>query len=281
MTTNSNQLCRLWKDKKALSPALSATIITAAVIVMLLVAVTFVNYHLTGRIAENEFNAMTQFMQTVGLQVDDVAWTIGRTQTVRYASRYGQVGYQSSSLKYTVYANDVQICNFTTGILLFNMPTNRYSMGNPYHSRIFPADRSFLQHGTSAPVGHIFVIQTAPMADGDYIRIVVAPSIRLLNSTITTGGTTRNYYNFYFPILNSGSSFRRTESVTLEGTAVNLLTRGDINNVKIVVEFPKSGSGFDSTFFNFETPLEELNVPEESVLDFYTSEVKVSLGLEG
>lgn len=280
--TGTRLLHRLRKNKKAMSPAVSTAIITSAVVVMLLVTVNFANNYLSQRIAENEFGAMKQFMQTIGLQLDDVAWTIGRTQTVRYASSYGQVYFESPALNYTIYVNDNPVANFTTGVLLFNMPTSRYNMANDYHERILPsADRHFLQQGTSAPVSHVFVVEIVPMNDGNYIRTVVAPSIRLLNSTISTGGTTRNYYNFYLPILNQGSHPRLSQSVTLQGTTVNVQTTGDVSKVKVRVDFPKSGLGFDEQFFDFDSLEEEVDVPNGSILEFYTSEVIVSLGLQG
>ena len=278
---NKNLLQHLRRDKRAISPAISTTILTSAVIVMLLVTTTFANNYLSQRIAENEFNAMKQFMQTIGLQLDDVSWTIGRTQTVRYASTYGQVNFESAALNYTVSVNDVPVASFSAGMLLFNMPTSKFNLGNGYSALIFPPTRSFLQQGTSAPVSHVFVIEIVPMNDGNYIRIVVAPSMRMLNSTITTGGATKNYYNFYFPILASGNNPRLSPTVTLQGTSVNVLTQGNVNKIKIHVGFPKASLGFDSSFFNFENLDEEVDVPSQSILQFYTSEVIVSLGAQG
>jgi hypothetical protein len=127
----------------------------------------------------------------------------------------------------------------------------------------------------------VFVIEIVPMNDGNYIRIVAAPSIRMLNSTIVTSGTTVNYYNFYLPILNQGNHPRLSQSVTLQGTTVNLKTEGDVNKVKIKVDFPKGALGFDQSFFNFDGLEKEVNVPPGSILEFYTSGVIVSLGLQG
>jgi hypothetical protein len=273
---------RLRKNRRAVSPAISSVIITSAVVVMLLVTVAFANNFLNARMAENEFGAVKQFMQTVGLQIDDVAWTIGRTQTIRYASRFGQVNFESVALNYTVYVNDVSVANFTTGILLFNMPVSKYNMGNGYYERIFPSsDWSFLQVGTSAPVCHVFVTEKLPMADGNYMRVVVAPSIRMLNSTITSGGTTRNYYKFYLPVLVQGNSPHRSQSVTLIATAVDVQSNGSINKIKIHVDFRKAGAGFDNDFFKFDDVDETIEgVPSGSIMEFYTGEVIVSLGLQ-
>ncbi len=248
---------------------------------MLLVTTTFANNYLQQRIAENEFDAAKQFMQTTGLQLDDVSWMIGRTQTIRYASTFGQVNFEAPTLNYTIFVDDAPIGSFTTGVLFFNMPTNKYNLGNNYYQRVFPANSSFLQAGTSAPVSSVFAIEVVPMNDGNYIRIVVAPSIRMLNSTITMGNTTRNYYNFYLPLLQSGNHSRLSQSITLQGTTVNAITNGNVNRIKIRVDFPKSSQGFDDQFFRFESQVEEILVPASSILNFYTSRVKVSLGLQG
>jgi hypothetical protein len=282
---NRKPLYRFGEDARGISPAISSVILTSAVVVMLLVTVAFADNFLNMRIAENEFGAVKQFMQTVGLQIDDVAWTIGRTQTMRYASRFGEVNFESPALNYTIYWNNNPNDNltFTTGTLLFKMPISSYNVGNGYTERIIPSgDRSFLQIGTSAPVTHVFVIEKIPMADGSYIRVVVAPSIRLLNSTITTGGTTKNYYKLYLPILDQGNHPRRSQSVTLIGTTVDVQTKGVINKIKIHVDFPKSspdGLGFDNDFFKFSHIDEEISVPSGSIMEFYTGKVIVSLGL--
>lgn len=270
----------LRKDERGVSPAISTVILTSAVVVLLLVAVVFANNFLTARMAENEFSAVKQFMQTVGLQIDDVAWIIGRTQTVRYASKYGQVNFESAALNYTVYVNGtVYFVNYTTGILLFNMPIDKYSVGNNYYESIFPSNKSFLQVGSSAPVSYVYVIEKLPMNDGDYVRVVVVPIIRVLNSTISAGGTVKNYFKFYLPILSAGNNPRLSQSVTLTGRNVSVKTMEGVNLVNVSVSFPKSSLGFGQGFFNFDKTVEILSVPSGSVVEFYTGEVVVSLGM--
>lgn len=281
MTKDKIPLRRLRRDERAVSPAISTVILTSAVVVLLLVTVTFTNNFLNARMAESEFSATKQFMQTVGLQIDDVAWTIGRTQTIRYASRFGQVNFESLALNYTVYVNDnVFLVSYSTGILLFSMPISKYSVSNNYTERIFPSsDRSFLQMGTSAPVSHVYVIEKLPMNDGNFIRVVVAPSIRMLNSTISMGEKKKNYFRFYLPILSSGAHPRHSQSVTLAGSTVSVETEGAVNKIKIHVSFLKGSLGFDEDFFNFESEWVNVTLPPGSIIEFYTGEVIVSLGL--
>ena len=283
MTRDKAQSRRFGRDEKAISPALSTIILTSAVVVMLLVTIVFANNFLNARMTENDFKSMKQFMQTVGLQIDDVAWTIGRTQTIRYASRFGHVDFEPLALKYTVYVDKgegyVYLANYSVGILLFNVPISRYSLGDDFHERISPSsDCSFLQQGTSAPVSHVYVIEKLPMADGNFLRIVVAPSIRMLNSTISTGEDVKNYFKFYLPILSSGTHPHHSQSVTLTGSTV-LASIESANRTKISLSFPKASLGFDEDFFSFDSVEEEVDVPDGSIVEFYTGEVIVSLGL--
>jgi hypothetical protein len=271
------------RNGRGVSPAISTVMLTSVIVVLLLVTIVFANSYLGARMAENEFSAMEQFMQTVGLQIDDVAWTIGRTQTIRYASQSGQVNFQSVALNYLVYVKKgtsfFLLANTTTGIILFNMPISKYSIGNNYFKRIFPSsDNSFLQIGTSAPVDHVFSIEDIPMRDGSYIRVVVAPSIRTLNSTITVGSQTTTYFKLYLPCLNLESQPRLSQSITIIGKNLTRTTESKVDALRINVTFPNEVSGFNSGFFNFKHTVETLNVPADSIVEAYIGDVRVSLG---
>jgi hypothetical protein len=161
--------------------AVSTVIMTAAVVVMILVAMTYANGYLSSRLAENEFSTNKQFMLTTGLQIDDIAWTIGRTQTVRYSSQYGNMKFQNSTVTYTIEVfphggvdeDDWKtLITADTGIIMFNMPVVSYSLGNGYFGRLMPSSNgSFLQVGPAAPVSQVFCVEKLPMDDGSYIRV--------------------------------------------------------------------------------------------------------------
>jgi hypothetical protein len=266
------------RSRKAVSPAISSVILTGAIVVLVLIVAGFANSFLNDRLAENEFNAMKQFMQTIGLQTDDVAWTIGRTQTTRYASQFGNLDLETAALTYTVYVdgNPTPVLNQTTGILLFNMPVSKYTISNNYREAISPSSNNrFLLNGTAAPVAHAFVIEKLPMNDGSYIRVVVAPSIRMLNWTIDQ----TNYFKFYLPLLNPGPTPRYSQSVTLEGTAVMVESAQPTSSIRIHLDFPKSSIGFDNIFFGFYNTNEQLNMTSGSSMQFYTGNVTTSLGV--
>jgi len=266
---------QLRNNNRAISPAISTTILTAAIIVMLLVVIVFVNNYLNGQIAQNEFSSMEQFMQTLGLQVDDVAWIPGRTQTLTYTSKYGAITFRSPALTYSFYFNGLLVANFSVGVIMYNIPVSSYSIANNYFEELFPSSNSFLQNGTAAPVGRVFVTEEMPMPDGSYIRVVVAPIVRQLNAMIN--GV--NYADFYLPILNQGSSPELSQSVTLTGLNVQQEIFNNVNNVTIDVTFPNAvGMGLASGFFNFAATSQTVILGQNSVVQIFGGNVTVSLG---
>jgi hypothetical protein len=281
-------LQNLRRDKKAVSVAVSSVIMFAAVMVMVLVAVSYANNILNSRLAENEFVACKQFMLSTGLQMDDVAWTVGRTQTISYSTRFGQVEVVSLALNYSVDMHsatgwETVLSNVTTGMILFKMPISEYNLGNNYFERVLPSqNNAFLQEGPSAPVSHVFVRELLPMNDGSFLRIAAVSSIRVLNSSI--GGPTPSastmYCKFFLPTLErSSKNPALSQSVTMTGGEVTKIIRSGIDKVNITVSFPSVSSGFNSTFFNFDRLVETKTLPAGSVVEFYIGNVIVSQGL--
>jgi hypothetical protein len=278
-------------NKRAISPVISTVILTGAIIAILGVTLTFANGLLWSKIAESDFNSAKQFMQTTGLQIDDVAWTVGRTETIQYSSKYGDVTIEPSTLNYTVYVktNGSSTYNFfasyEVGVLLFNVPISRYSISNGYWERIFPSqDATLTLKGTSAPVTRVFAVEKMPMNDGNYIRVVVAPAIRALSSSINSSSSSTYYVKLYLPVLNKGETPRLSKSVTLTGKSINATTTNSVTSINVTVSFPRGSPpyNFDDFFFKFPSLSESINVPpgySDTVLEFYASEVTVDFGI--
>lgn len=265
------------RSNKATSPAISAVIMTGVVVTLITIAFAFASNFLLLRIAESEFSSAKQFMQTLGLQIDDVAWVVGRTETVRYSSKYGDVDFKSA-LNYTIYVSIEnesyqKFYTHTTGVICFNMPVKYYSVGNDYFEMIYPSSAtSFLLSGASAPVSKIFAVEKLPMTDGSFVRVVVIPTIRMLNLSI--GNT--NYIRLYLPLLLEGENPKHSQSITLTGKSFSKLGE-TVTGIRIEVSFPLAG--FDNFFFNFPQTEEPISPVGETVLELYTSEVDVALGV--
>jgi len=275
--------------KLGISPAISSVIMTGAMIAILSVTLVFANNMLWSKVAEGDFNSSKQFMQSVGLQIDDVAWTAGRTETIIYASQYGDVVLESDVLTYNVSVitseGTYEFLN-STGALMFNLPTYRYSISDGYWARIFPdQDESLTLKGTSAPVARVFEIEEVPMNDGDYIRVVSAPSLRVLFSSINSS-TNTYYVRIYLPVITAGNSPRLSQAITLTGEYVQAYSLNNVMSISVNVDFPKGiSAGFDSEFFNFPEDFEAFNFStlyseyDNVVLELYISEVSVGFGL--
>jgi hypothetical protein len=254
---------------------------------MILIAMSYANNILALKMAQNEYSTNKQFMQTTAQQIDDIAWTVGRTQTVSFSNKYGNVQFQAIALNYTFRIHTLSSGweNLTlsgkTGIILYNMPVGSYSLGNNYFQRL-PSNVTtpFLLSGSTAPISQVVCEQKVPMNDGTYNRIVLVPNMRVLTSTVTS----TNYLKFYLPDIENGTNLYRSQSITLTGNGITKVTRSNVDQVILSVSFPKAASGFDSSFFNFNSTSITLNgsstpkLPPNSVVEFYVGKVVVAIG---
>ncbi|MEM2129876.1 MAG: hypothetical protein QXZ70_04680 [Candidatus Bathyarchaeia archaeon] len=265
----------LRRDKHAVAPAVSTVILTAAVVVMILVAATYASTFLDKRLAENEYSANKQFMLTTGLQLDDIAWTIGRTQTIRYSSRYGNIVIKPEVIRYTITIGS-ESYRVTTGILLFNMPVSSYSVGNGYFERVVPAySDSILQDGTSAYACHVLCVEKLPMSDGSYTRIALVPTLR--NMTTHIGDTP--YYKFYLPrLVPSSEQHYLSQSVTLVGENVTKFSVEVTSATEIRIDAEFLEPAFNNDFFQFGKVTETRQLKANSVVEFYVGTVNVKIG---
>jgi FlaG/FlaF family flagellin (archaellin) len=283
-TRNSHKSLR--RDTRAVSPAISTVVLTAAGIVMILIAMSYANNMLALKMAQNEFSTNKQFMQTTAQQIDDIAWTVGRTQTVSFSSKYGNVQFQAVALNYTFRIHTSSgwenlTISGKTGIILYNMPVASYPLGNNFFQRLpNNVTTPFLLSGSTAPISQVICEQKVPMADGAYSRIALVPNMRVLTSTVTS----TNYFKFYLPNLENGTNLYRSQSITLTGNGITKVTRSGVDQVIISVSFPKSVAGFDSSFFNFNSTSITLSatstprLPSNSVVEFYVGKVVVAIG---
>jgi hypothetical protein len=168
-----------------------------------------------------------------------------------------------------------------TGIILFNMPTRQYTLGSDYFERVFPSSYdSFVMENASAPVSHVYVVEKLPMEAGNFTRVVIAPTVRMLNTTIGS----QSYTKFFLPLLEGGANPMLSQSISLIGNNVTQHGYSDTAKVRFAVSFPNSNQGFDSDFFRFDSNTVILDSSSNppfapGTVEFYVGEVTVSLGL--
>jgi len=252
------------------------------------VVIGFANNFLSARMAESDYSSAKETMKSIGLQTDDVAWKIGQRETIRYSSRYGTINCFNNTLTYKIYLNNSSQPFFqgNTSIIYFNMPISQYTIANNWYQLIWPSQMSTLTlKGSSAPTAKVFGIEKLPMSDGNFIRVVSAPVIRVINSTIVTGSNSTFYFKLYLPLVSLKSAPRISQSVTLTGNSISVKTQNQVTSIRIVVSFPQLASGFDNTFFNFPSVQEIINAPsgypgvnKDCVVELYTGLVTTELG---
>jgi hypothetical protein len=268
----------LQRDNHGASPAFSTLILTAAIIVMVLIAMSYANNILNSKAAQNEFSTNEQFMQTAGQQIDDIAWTIGRTQTISYNSRFGQLKLEPAVVTYTVEVHvgsqwQTLPIGIQTGVILYNMPIGSYNMIDGYFQRLPAyANNSIFQAGSAAPVTQVFAVEKLSMPQGNYLRVAVVPSMRVLDSAST------NCYKLYLPTLSNGTSHYYTQSLTLTGDGIQKVVKSGVDQIRVTATFPKAAQGFDASFFKFRSVSETYATSPNSLVELYVGDVSVKIG---
>jgi hypothetical protein len=202
---------------------------------------------------------------------------------MRYSSRYGSASFRESALNYTIYINttspvrtNYKFHTNLTDVVLFDMPVSQYSLGDDYFESIFPSyDDGFLFNETSSPVARVFVVEKLPMADGSFVRIVVAPAFRMI--CLSIGGT--RYVRLFLPVLKHGESSWNSQSVTLTGESTKTRTIEHVTGIRIEATFPLNGTGFDNSFFNFPQTVESIPLAGETILEVFVGGVDVAFGV--
>jgi len=201
-----------FKKTKAVAPIVSTIMLMAVTLFVMSIALSFVNNTLTRREGENDFESAKIFMKNVGLQIDDVAWTKGRVDTVHFTSQYGQVEFlsgdlpESAPLKYTVTYNyldeyGVEISYeeyYYSSILMYNLPIDKSFLGEGYDEAILPKNVNSARElkpvasGTTAPVANVFAIQKSNVGADQYLRIVLVPVMRYHEYYVSSSGPQTN-----------------------------------------------------------------------------------------
>jgi len=266
------------RNVRGVSPAVSAVILTAAIVVLVLVAMSFATTFLEARISESEFASVRQFMQTAAVQVDDVAWTPWRTQTFRHSCKYGRMIFISDALNYTIYyknASGEYYISELSGILAYEMPISKYNMYDGYFDLVYPTSDSLVFKGATAPVARVFAIEK--LSTGNYVRLVLNPCVRVVEANVSG----EKQYKVYLPILYKAEPKGNNPTVTFTSTQLSSLVIPNVTEIRIVV----TSLIYDADFF-VESPAsvdkitdEVIDVDDGSTLILYIGEVRVSIGV--
>jgi hypothetical protein len=273
----------MFKKRRADAPIISTIMLMAITLFAMSITLSYVNSTLTRRQGENDFESAKIFMKNLGLQIDDVAWTKGRVDTVHFTSQYGQIEYLPDTIQYTItYKNETNTVAtqvYKSSIFMFNVPTEKYYLDEGYYESLLPTEvTSLVFYGESAPATRVFAIQKSAVGGNNFLRIVIVPVLRYRNYTVTFTGSTLRYVRIYLPELEQGSASPLPKSVVLTGQSIRTETIQNITGIDVRVDFLRSGALYDNEFFKFPDITQTITFTGISQVETYVGSVKLDYG---
>jgi hypothetical protein len=248
-------------------------ILIAITLAAILVTLPFIDQQRRKALTESEWDYMRTYMTTLQNAVDDVAWMQGATRSLQFSLSNGFMFAEPDALNYSVLVDKGSgyvplVGNITTGVLGYKTLIHDYSLGGDYHEAIRPNEQTFWHTGGTNLFTYLFGVEKIPMADGNYLRLVLAPTVTVLNFEVA--GEQR-YRVLIVKLSGTGTQAGRN-GVTVAGVSYEIVgTADNVIALKVTVGFPQTG--YDNTFFNFKQTSTVIDVPAGSTVEVVTCEV--------
>jgi hypothetical protein len=274
------------RNRRAVSPAISSVILTAAVVTLVLVAMSFATHLQESKVVENEFASVRQFMQTAAVQVDDIAWVQWRTQTFRYSrSKVSEsfMSFMPNMLNFTIYfrnaSGEYLLGSYVSGVLAYNIPITKYNEFDGYFELVYPTNSSmadcFIFRGATAPVARVYAIEK--LSTGSFVRLVLNPCIRIVEANVSGN----KQYRLYLPILYDSGSRGDNPTVTFTSTQVFPNMKYATRIRVVVTASPTYGASFFVKSPQGANTIidKEIDLGGSLTVVFYLSRVEVAVGV--
>jgi hypothetical protein len=175
------------KNKRAASPAVSMVIITAATVVMVMVASGFALSALTHQQAAAEFDTVQDSILAYDDAVRDVAWDLGGSRSVRFTTNYGNMRLIASEKSFSI-TGPVEY-DFTTSVVKYQLPYGYLSLGSGYSEYILGNSDTVVSSLTDS-FAQVMVNQ-----EKDFASIALNYRVRVTREgpSTTVGGVSLNY----------------------------------------------------------------------------------------
>ena len=209
--TRNRESCRpgIRRDKKAASPAVSMVIITAATVVLVVIASSYALQVLTRQQAEAELDTVQNSILAFDDALRDIAWDPEGSRSILFRTQYGNMLLMEDK-SYTISSSglsDTFSYNFDTATIKYQMP---YGYGVPdTGSSYILGDGNTVVHRLSESLGQVFVEY-----ESGATSITLNYRVRVSEQGQTVvGQTTYNYVDIFVIKLNcnngaiSGSNF--------------------------------------------------------------------------
>lgn len=171
-------------DKRAVSPAISMVIITAATIVLVLVTSSYAYQVLERQQASAEFNAVQKSFISFHDAVRDVAWDRGGSRVARFTVNSGSLELLPSGTLEIKVKNESNIVlaaySCETAFIRYTLPTKYLTFGEGYEYYIIGNNESFVT-SSSSTFGQALIKQ-----EGSFVNITLNYGIQVLTSSPPT-----------------------------------------------------------------------------------------------
>jgi len=286
--------------RKALSHVVTTIIIASTLVVLVLAAVAVTQQVLNSYWPQNDILTGKQFMVSVGEGINNVAWRPSQSNVIPYTTHVGLLAFREDSINYTITIETnntgTQTFNVSTGIFLYRLPLQYYTMSEGYFERLpyNVSENDPVALGANVTTNRVFLVRESTGTETGYIVLAVVPRFSLINNTITfvTNGDNRTtiYYRLYIANLTLGTVGATQRSITVQGIGFKVTQYSKVYNVTVKVGFPKDYPwGFYNDFFHFNSTEQVIPVPiagvvvngvvvEDVVVEVYVGNVVLSYG---
>lgn len=122
------------KNREAASPAISMVIITAVTVMLVVVSSVFALQALEHQQAASEFDTVEKSVLAFDDAVRDIAWDIGGSRSVRFATHYGNMRLIPSKKTFSITIPGVDPYEFNTSVIEYLTPSSYFAIGNDYYA---------------------------------------------------------------------------------------------------------------------------------------------------
>ncbi len=147
------------KDRKAASTAVSAIVITAVSVVLILVSSLYALQVLTNQQAKAEFEAIQNSILVFDDSVRDIAWDWDASRSVRMATQFGHMRLIEDAKSFEIRNAVESLYNFTTAAVKYQMPSGYGPSGGMSPPEPILGDNRLVVSKLTDSFGQAFLVQ--------------------------------------------------------------------------------------------------------------------------
>jgi len=218
---------KILKEKKAASPAISMVVITAATVMLVLIAGSFATQVLDRQQASTEFNAIQKSILALDDAVRDIAWKESASRSVRFTTSRGTFQTISTTRSVEIKFNNGSIGTpIQTSIIKYIMPDSYIALeGEDYYILGKPDP---IVSSVSDSLGQVWLAH-----EPGFVSISLGYRVRVSNEgNYDVQGVLTSYVNIYVIRLSSSdfSSVKGDFDIVARNTGVTTNSYPFTNN---------------------------------------------------